>query len=108
MHAVDPCWLGNNSPLLLGGLTQVMSQEYKPAGIHVAHVVVDGALDAPGMRTMFESRGGLAAEEEEPGSQLLSPAEVAKAFLYLAQQHRSVWTHELALTPYKVKLGQRL
>ena len=105
---MDPCWLGNDSPLLAGGLTQVMSQEYKPAGIHVAHVVVDGALDAPGMRTMFESRGGLAAEEEEPGSQLLSPAEVAKAFLYLAQQHRSVWTHELALTPYKVKLGQRL
>jgi|EP01046_Picozoa_sp_COSAG06_P041707 NAD(P)-dependent dehydrogenase (short-subunit alcohol dehydrogenase family) len=88
------------------GLTQVMSQEYKPLGIHVAHVVVDGALDAPGMRTMMGER--FQEEEEAPGSLVLSPAEVAKAFLYLAEQHPSVWTHEIALTPYAVKLGQRL
>ena len=88
------------------GLTQVMSQEYKPMGIHVAHVVVDGALDAPGMRAMMGKR--FQAEEDAPGSLVLSPAEVAKAFHYLAEQHPSVWTHEIALTPYAVKLGQRL
>eukprot|EP00747_Dinoflagellata_sp_TGD_P100848 gnl/TRDRNA2_/TRDRNA2_168158_c2_seq7.p1 gnl/TRDRNA2_/TRDRNA2_168158_c2~~gnl/TRDRNA2_/TRDRNA2_168158_c2_seq7.p1 ORF type:complete len:239 (+),score=38.29 gnl/TRDRNA2_/TRDRNA2_168158_c2_seq7:33-719(+) len=100
---------GMNSPSKFAqrGLTQVMSQEYKPMGIHVAHVVVDGALDAPGMRKLMgEER--MRQEAAAPGSFLLRPREVAKAFLYLAEQHPSVWTHELALTPYSVKLGQRL
>lgn len=75
------------------GLTQVMSQEYKPLGIHVAHVVVDGALDAPGMRTMMGER--FQKEEEAPGSMVMAPQEVAKAYLYLAEQHPSVWVSSL-------------
>ena len=71
------------------------------------HVVADGGLDAPGMRTMKMGER-YKAEEEAPGSILMAPVEVAKAFLYLAEQHPSVWTHEIALTPYAVKLGQRL
>ena len=92
-------------------MTQVMAQEYKPFGVHVAHVIVDGALDAPGMRAMFAERGNTAALERDrelPGSVLLRPGEVADAFVYLAQQPRSVWSHEITLTPSEVTLGQRL
>ena len=88
-----------------------MAQEYKPLGVHVAHVIVDGALDAPGMRALFREHGNdalLAAEAASPGSMLLNPGEVANAFVYLAEQHPSIWTHEITLTPRDVKLGQRL
>ena len=88
------------------GLTQVMSQEYKDFGVHVAHVIIDGALDAPGMRQL--AAGMVQQEEDEPGSRFLDNTHVANAFVYLAEQHPSVWTHEISLTPYKVKLGQRL
>jgi short-subunit dehydrogenase len=52
-------------------LTQVMSQEYKLLGIHVAHVVVDGAL-TPRAWERFQK------EEEAPGSMVMAPQEVAK------------------------------
>lgn len=92
-------------------MTQVMAQEYKPHGVHVAHVIIDGAIDAPGLRQMFVERGNAAAleaEAESPGATFLDPAQIASTFVYLADQHPSVWTHEITLTPYKVRLGQRL
>ncbi|KAL1503560.1 hypothetical protein AB1Y20_012038 [Prymnesium parvum] len=90
-------------------LVQVMAQEYKPFRVHVAHVVIDGAIDAPHMRTVGTWGAKLAAREKEaPGSKLLRPAEVSRLFIYLAQQHPSIWTHEIFLTPYEVSLGQRL
>ncbi len=92
-------------------MTQVMAQEYKEFGVHVAHIIVDGALDAPGMRTLFTKRGNneaLSSEANEPGSVFLNPGEVANSFVYLAEQHPSIWTHEITLTPRGVKLGQRL
>ena len=100
---------GMNAPSKFAqrGLTQVMAQEYKDFGVHVAHVVIDGALDAPGMRQLA---GGKRVQQEadEPGSRFLDNTHVANAFVYLAEQHPSVWTHEISLTPYKVQLGQRL
>ena len=93
------------------GLVQVMAQEYKEYGVHVGLVIIDGTIDAPGIREMFAQRGNtkaLQAEFAEPGSKLLKPAEVANAFVYLAQQHHSIWSHEITLTPQKVRLGHRL
>ena len=92
-------------------MTQVMAQEYKPHGVHVAHVIIDGAIDAPGLRQLFVENGNAAALEAEsasPGATFLDPAEIGRTFVYLADQHPSVWTHEITLTPYKVRLGQRL
>jgi len=93
------------------GLTQVMAQEYKPFGVHVGLVIIDGAIDAPGMRKMLRNHGRSEALDDEansPGSYLLDPGEIANTFVDLAHQHGSVWTHEISLTPYKVTLGQRL
>ncbi|MEM7016218.1 MAG: SDR family NAD(P)-dependent oxidoreductase [Pseudomonadota bacterium] len=87
-------------------MTQVMAQEYKDFGVHVAHIIVDGALDAPGMRTLFAERSN--DSDLTPESIFLNPAEVAETFVYMAEQPQSVWTHEISLTPRRVKLGQRL
>lgn len=92
-------------------MTQVMAQEYKEFGVHVAHVIIDGGLDAPGMRALITERGNgevLAREKEDPGSLFLNPGDVAETFVYLAEQPSSVWTHEITLTPKGVTLGQRL
>lgn len=72
----------------LRGLAQVLAREYQPKGVHVAHVVVDGLIDAPQTDVRFG-----------PGHARLSPDAVAKTYLQLARQDRSVFTHELDLRP---------
>ncbi len=70
------------------GLAQALAREYGPQGIHVAHVVIDGMIDAA---TTDRLAG--------PGSQRMDPEAIARAYLYLAGQHPSAWTHELDLRP---------
>jgi len=70
------------------GLAQSLAREYGPQGIHVAHVVIDGMIDAA---TTDRLAG--------PGSQRMDPTAIARAYLYLAEQHPSAWTHELDLRP---------
>jgi len=70
------------------GLAQALAREYGPQGIHVAHAVIDGMIDAA---TTDRLAG--------PGSQRMDPAAIARAYLYLADQHPSAWTHELDLRP---------
>ncbi len=81
-------------------LCQTLNAEYAAKGIHVAHIVVDGAVDAPDtlgkmlgaelFQKLRETRG-----LEKDG--LLLPAEMAETYFHLAHQHRSAWTHELDL-----------
>ncbi len=84
-------------------LCQTLNAEFAPKGIHVAHVLIDGAVDAPDtlgrmlgsdqFQQLRAARGG-----EHDG--LLVPEKVAETYLHLAQQHRSAWTHELDLRPF--------
>lgn len=84
-------------------LCQSLNAEFAPQGIHVAHVVVDGMVDAPdtlgrmlgpeAFEALRASRGG-----EHDG--LLLPERIAESYWQLAQQHRSAWTFELDLRPY--------
>lgn len=84
-------------------LCQTLNAEYGPKGIHVAHIVVDGAVDAPDTlgrmlgperyQQLRETRG-----MEHDG--LLLPEKIADTYWHLAQQHRSAWTHELDLRPF--------
>ena len=84
-------------------LCQSLNAEFGPKGIHVAHVVIDGAVDAPdtlgrmlgpeAFQKLRESRG-----MEHDG--LLLPAEVAESYYHLSRQHRSAWTHEIDLRPF--------
>ncbi|MDB9790447.1 SDR family NAD(P)-dependent oxidoreductase [Gammaproteobacteria bacterium] len=84
-------------------LCQTLNAEFSAKGIHVAHVVVDGMVDAPDtlgkmlgeemFQQLRESRG-----MEHDG--LILPEKIAETYYYLAQQHRSAWTHEIDLRPF--------
>ena len=83
-------------------LCQTLNAQYAPKGIHVTHILVDGAVDAPDtlgkmlgpelFQKLRETRGA------EDG--LLIPAEMAETYYHVATQHRSAWTHELDLRAY--------
>jgi NAD(P)-dependent dehydrogenase (short-subunit alcohol dehydrogenase family) len=84
-------------------LCQTLNAEFASKGIHIVHIVVDGAVDAPDtlgrmlgaerFQQLRETRG-----MEHDG--LMLPEHIAETYLHLAQQHRSVWTHELDLRAY--------
>ena len=77
-------------------LAQSLAREFGPHGVHVAHVIVDGVIDGDMVRSRFGEY--LDALGEDGG---LSPDAIADAFWYLHQQHKSAWTHELDLRPFK-------
>ena len=84
-------------------LCQTLNAELSPKGIHGAHSVVDGAVDAPDtlgkmlgpekFQEMRETRGN-----EHDG--LMLPTRIADTYFHLAQQHRSVWTHEVDMRSF--------
>jgi NAD(P)-dependent dehydrogenase (short-subunit alcohol dehydrogenase family) len=81
--------------VMMRALAQVLTEEYSEHGIHVANVIIDGTIDSPGTR-------GLPKLEQRP-ELLVDPIKIADAFFYLHSQDRSVWTHELQLTPFVSK-----
>ena len=79
----------------LRALAQSMARELGPRNIHVAHVVVDGAIDTEFIRSQFPDRYAL---KEQDG--ILSPEHIAENYWYLHSQPRDAWTFELDLRPY--------
>ncbi len=84
-------------------LCQSLNAEFSANGIHVVHVLIDGAVDAPD--TLGKMLGPEAFQKlrEERGLEhdgLLVPAEIAETYFHLAHQHRSAWTHELDLRAF--------
>ncbi len=73
----------------LRGLTQSLAREFQPKGVHVAHVILDGIIDTPKSRELH----GM-----DP-ARMMSPDDIAQAYLDLAHQPQSTWTHELDLRP---------
>jgi NAD(P)-dependent dehydrogenase (short-subunit alcohol dehydrogenase family) len=79
----------------LRALAQSMARELGPKNVHVAHVIVDGAIDTAFIReTMPETY----ARKAEDG--ILDPEHVAEAYWYLHSQPRDAWTFELDLRPW--------
>jgi NAD(P)-dependent dehydrogenase (short-subunit alcohol dehydrogenase family) len=74
----------------LRGFGQSLAREFGPKGIHVAHVVLDGLIDEPQTDLRFGSA---------PSGRMNASA-IAKAYLDLATQHPSAWTHEMDLRPF--------
>jgi short-subunit dehydrogenase len=79
----------------LRALAQSMARELGPRGIHVAHVVVDGAIDTEFIRENFPERY---ATKEQDG--ILNPDHIAENYWHLHTQARDAWTHELDLRPW--------
>ncbi|MCY4230287.1 MAG: SDR family NAD(P)-dependent oxidoreductase [Alphaproteobacteria bacterium] len=84
-------------------LCQTLNAEFGPKGIHIVHVLVDGAVDAPDTlgrmlgpekyRALRETRG-----LEHDG--LMLPEKIADTYFHLARQHRSTWTNEIDLRSF--------
>lgn len=79
----------------LRALAQSMARELGPQNIHVAHVVVDGAIDTAFIRDTFPERYALKAQDG-----ILNPDHIADSYWYLHSQPRDAWTFELDLRPY--------
>lgn len=82
----------------LRALAQSMARELGPQGIHVAHVVIDGAIDTAFIRDSFPQAYAL---KEQQG--ILSPDHIADMYAMLHSQPRDAWTHELDLRPWMEK-----
>jgi NAD(P)-dependent dehydrogenase (short-subunit alcohol dehydrogenase family) len=82
-----------SSKFALRGLSQALAREHAAAGIHVAHVLLDGLIWSERTRARF------APDREK----CMPPERVAEAYLGLIEQDRSAWTHELCLRPWTEK-----
>jgi NAD(P)-dependent dehydrogenase (short-subunit alcohol dehydrogenase family) len=79
----------------LRALAQSMARELGPKNIHVAHIVVDGAIDTDFIRTTFPERYALKSEDG-----ILNPDHIAENYWYLHTQPRDAWSFEVDLRPY--------
>ena len=73
------------------GLAASLAREIGPHGIHVAHVIIDGIIDTPGIHQRYT------LAEDEP---LLQPDAIANTYWALIQQERSAWTFEVDIRPH--------
>ena len=72
-----------------------LARELGPKGIHVAHPIIDGAIDTAFIRDNFPSRYAL---KDEDG--ILNPEHIGEAYWQIHCQPRDAWTHELDLRPW--------
>ena len=79
----------------LRALAQSMARELGPKGIHVGHVVVDGAIDTEFIRSNFPERYAMKAQDG-----ILNPDHIAENYWHLHRQPRDAWTFELDLRPW--------
>lgn len=82
----------------LRALAQSMARELGPKNIHVAHVVIDGAIDTDFIAGLVPDIAALRAEDA-----VLAPDAIAASYVSLWKQKRTAWTHELDLRPWKEK-----
>ena len=80
----------------LRAVSQSFAREFGPKGIHVAHVVIDGAIDGHRINTLVPQ---LAQAKGEGG--LLNLEAIAESYWQLHLQHRSAWSQEIDLRPFK-------
>jgi NAD(P)-dependent dehydrogenase (short-subunit alcohol dehydrogenase family) len=79
----------------LRNVAQAFARELGPKCLHVAHIVIDGAIDGAFTRQRLAD----ASERLERGD-ILDPTEIARNFVWLHEQGRSAWTFELDLRPW--------
>jgi NAD(P)-dependent dehydrogenase (short-subunit alcohol dehydrogenase family) len=75
---------------------QALAREFNPRGIHVAHVVIDGAIDGDRIHRL---RPDIAQARGVDG--LLDIDAIAETYWQIHCQPRSAWSFEVELRPYK-------
>jgi NAD(P)-dependent dehydrogenase (short-subunit alcohol dehydrogenase family) len=83
----------------LRALAQSMARELGPEGIHVAHIVIDGAIDTDFTRQRSPDK----YEASKATRSILNPDSIAENYWMLHSQPRDAWTHELDLRPWSEK-----
>ncbi|MEL7548163.1 MAG: SDR family NAD(P)-dependent oxidoreductase [Pseudomonadota bacterium] len=83
-------------------LCQTLNAQFASKGIHVAHILIDGAVDAPDTLGKMLGEEAFQKLRDTRGSNdgLLLPTQIAETYYHIASQHRSVWTHELDLRSF--------
>ncbi len=76
-------------------LAQSMARELGPKNIHVAHTIIDGAIDTDFIAQRIDD-----IQAARDADAILSPDEIAKNYVMLHHQARTAWTHELDLRPW--------
>ena len=79
----------------LRGLTQSLARELGPLNIHVAHFIIDGSIASPG-RNLNEDNPSTNIDDA-----MLEPDAIAETYLSVLNQHRSAWSQEVDLRPWK-------
>ena len=79
----------------LRALAQSMARELGPKNIHVAHVVIDAAVDTAWINENFPVAAALKAKDG-----IVDPNALADNYVMLHEQPRSAWTFELDLRPW--------
>jgi NAD(P)-dependent dehydrogenase (short-subunit alcohol dehydrogenase family) len=77
-------------------IAQSMAREFAPQGIHVAHVIVDGAINGERVRSLYPD-----VFERLGENGMLNTRAIAETYWQLHLQHPSAWTHELDVRPFK-------
>ena len=88
----------SGAKMALRALAQSMARELGPQGIHVAHAIIDGAIDTAFIRDNFPERYSLKGQDG-----ILNPDHIADQYWMLHRQPRDAWTHELDLRPWMEK-----
>ncbi len=79
----------------LRALAQSMARELGPQNIHVAHVIIDAAVDTEWIRQNFPGFDDLKAKEG-----VVVPDDLAENYVMLYDQPRNAWTFELDVRPW--------
>ena len=77
-------------------LVQSIAREFGPKGIHVAHIIIDGVINGDRVVKGFPEYAESLGEDG-----LLDLEAIAENYWYLHQQHKSAWTQEIDLRPFK-------
>jgi NAD(P)-dependent dehydrogenase (short-subunit alcohol dehydrogenase family) len=77
-------------------ISQSMAREFGAAGIHVAHIVIDGGINGDRLRKGVPT---MVIERSEDG--LLGIDAIAETYWHIHRQQRSAWTQEIDLRPFK-------
>jgi NAD(P)-dependent dehydrogenase (short-subunit alcohol dehydrogenase family) len=82
----------------LRALAQSCARELGPKGVHVGHIVIDGAIDTEFIKTLFPERYAM-----KDAAGILDPDHIAANYVMLHHQPRDAWTHELDIRPWREK-----
>ena len=82
----------------LRAVAQSMARELAPKNIHVAHLIIDGAIDSEAIHRRLSAATG-SMPDLAPDS-LIQTSSIAEAYWALHNQSRDGWTHELDIRPY--------